>query len=70
MTRKKWAPHPAYIKVHEDLSTDELSVAVGLLERDIEIHKSSPHHPNPKRVVFLEGCYEAVKDIYDKRMKK
>lgn len=66
MTRKKWSPDPAYIKHHEDLSTDELSVAIGLLERDIEVHKNS--NCNPKRVVFLEGCYQAVKDIYDKRM--
>lgn len=66
MTRSKWTPDPAYVEYHKQLSTRDLEVAVGILERDITVHQTG--NCNPKRLVYLEGCHQAIKELYERRI--
>lgn len=63
---KKWTPDPAYIEHHNQLSTRELKEAVAILERDVSVHKKS--NCSPKRLMFLEGCHQAIKELYEQRI--
>lgn len=63
---KEWTPDPGYIEHHNRLSTRELEQAVALLERDVSNHRGS--NCSPRRLMFLEGCYQAIKELYEQRI--